>query len=178
MAEVLGRSLPGVGLAYNGFGAFASVNHLHFQFFVRGEPLPIADPAWHHNGGGIRYPIGCTTYHGVDPAWDAISALNAEGASYNLIYLRPASPAGDLCPAVLVRGSGLVRVGGRCRSPYRRDLRRAEAGRGSSCHRLRGPRVLRRSARCGRFGPGLQPLALSYHSRETLCRAGCCLVAN
>lgn len=86
MTGVLGLTLPGLGLAYNSFGAFASVNHLHFQLFLRRDPLPLAAPLWRHNGGEAPYPIGCTAFDAVGPAWDAIARLNAGGSSYNLIY--------------------------------------------------------------------------------------------
>ncbi len=86
MTETLGRNLPGVGLGYNSFGAFASVNHLHFQFFLRREPLPLTDPGWRHNGGNTPYPIPCAAFEALGHAWDAIARLNEEGASYNLVY--------------------------------------------------------------------------------------------
>ena len=87
MTETLGQTLPGVGLAYNSFGAFASVNHLHFQLFVRSEHLPLADPRWRHNGGGSPYPIGCEVCDAPGPAWDVLHRLNQAGHSYNLVYL-------------------------------------------------------------------------------------------
>ena len=40
MTLALGETLPGVGLGYNSFGAFASVNHLHFQLFLRPDSQP------------------------------------------------------------------------------------------------------------------------------------------
>jgi hypothetical protein len=86
MTEALGPQLPGVGLAYNSFGAFASVNHLHFQLFVRREPLPVMDPGWRHNGGDTPYPIACSVFSAADRAWDAIARLNDGGISYNLLY--------------------------------------------------------------------------------------------
>jgi hypothetical protein len=86
MTEALGSNVPGVGLAYNSFGAFASVNHLHFQLFSRQDPLPLAGPQWRHNGGDTPYPIGSSAFDAVGPAWDAIARLNDSGSSYNLIY--------------------------------------------------------------------------------------------
>jgi hypothetical protein len=86
MTASLGRGVPGVGLAYNSFGAFASVNHLHFQIFLRQGPLPVAEPGWCHNGGTTPYPIACAAFDAVGPAWDALARLNAAGVSYNLVY--------------------------------------------------------------------------------------------
>lgn len=86
MTEALGQTLPGAGLGYNSLGAFASVNHLHFQLFLRVEPLPIAEPGWRHNGGDTPYPIACAAFDAPGPAWEAIARLNDGGASYNLVY--------------------------------------------------------------------------------------------
>ena len=91
MTQALGETLPGVGLGYNSFGACASVNHLHFQLFVRPDseqaPLPLADPDWSHNGGGLAYPIPCTVWEAPGAAWEALARLHQAGESYNLIYL-------------------------------------------------------------------------------------------
>ncbi len=86
MTQALGHSLPGVGLGYNSYGAFASVNHLHFQLYCRSEPLPLEAPGWRHNGGDRPYPLGCTAFDDAAQAWDALARLNNSGASYNLVY--------------------------------------------------------------------------------------------
>lgn len=87
LAQTLGATLPGVGFGYNALGAYASVNHLHFQMFVRGAPLPVADPCWHHNGGKEAYPVNCQKYVDADASWAAIDALHRGNRAYNLIYL-------------------------------------------------------------------------------------------
>ncbi|HSQ08067.1 MAG TPA: hypothetical protein VLM84_10325 [Chromatiaceae bacterium] len=86
MTLALGETLPGVGLGYNSYGAFASVNHLHFQFFQRAEPLPLADPDWVHNGGALTYPLPCTAWDTAGQAWETIARLHQRGQSYNLVY--------------------------------------------------------------------------------------------
>jgi len=87
LARQLGVGLPGLGFGYNSYGAYASVNHLHFQMFVRERPLPIADPVWRHNGGDREYPTGCERFDCPREAWERISQLHAERNSYNLVYL-------------------------------------------------------------------------------------------
>jgi hypothetical protein len=89
MTLALGETLPGLGLGYNSFGAFASVNHLHFQLFLRPDSasLPLADPCWSHNGGALTYPIPCLVWEAPGPAWDAIARLHQAGQSYNLVYV-------------------------------------------------------------------------------------------
>jgi hypothetical protein len=86
LVATLGRSLPGAGLGYNAYGAGASVNHLHFQTFVRPEPLPIEDHAWAHNGGVAVYPAACDVHDDCGRAWRAIEALHAANRPYNLLY--------------------------------------------------------------------------------------------
>lgn len=87
LAERLAETLPGVGLGYNSLGAYASVNHLHFQMFVRPQPLPVALPDWRHNGGALPYPADCERYTEPASAWQRLAELHGCGQSYNLLYL-------------------------------------------------------------------------------------------
>lgn len=82
----LGERLPDIGIAYNSYGAFASVNHLHFQLFIREERFPIESPNWIHNGGSNPYPVEPLTVDHIDDAWETISELHRQGMSYNLLY--------------------------------------------------------------------------------------------
>jgi hypothetical protein len=85
IAESLGTQLPDFGLSYNSFGAYASVNHLHFQTFLRG-PLPVESDAWRHNGGAEDYSAACTRFDNALDAWLHLESLGARGQAYNLIY--------------------------------------------------------------------------------------------
>ncbi|MEJ2455247.1 MAG: hypothetical protein P8103_13970 [Candidatus Thiodiazotropha sp.] len=87
LCEALGETLPGWGVGYNSYGAYASVNHLHFQTFVRETPLPVTREVWQHRGGERAYPLDCEVYEAMDEAWQRIESLHAEACSYNLIYL-------------------------------------------------------------------------------------------
>ncbi len=83
----LGARLPGAGFGYNARGAAASVNHLHFQMFVRPRShYPIESPLWGHNGGTRPYPlpVGCHTDRHA--AWRALERLHETGRAYNLLY--------------------------------------------------------------------------------------------
>lgn len=86
LAEAVGDALPGIGLGYNAYGAYASVNHLHFQWFVRPEPLPIEDAGWQHNGGDRPYPLPCLRFAQPGAAWRAVADLHAAGRTYNALY--------------------------------------------------------------------------------------------
>jgi hypothetical protein len=83
----LATGLPGVGLGYNSYGAYASVNHLHFQMFVRPRPLPLLDPVWRHNGGDQDYPAPCAVFDDCSEAWSYLDHLNREEEPYNLVYV-------------------------------------------------------------------------------------------
>lgn len=86
LAEELVAHMPGAGIAYNSYGGQASVNHLHFQTFVRDAPLPVAAPIWRHNGGDQAYPLPCRTFDAALDAWFFIESLHGRDIPYNLIY--------------------------------------------------------------------------------------------
>ncbi|NOR52120.1 MAG: hypothetical protein GQ470_05820 [Gammaproteobacteria bacterium] len=82
----LGERIPDIGIAYNSYGAYASVNHLHFQLFIREERLPIELPIWNHNNGSGSYPLEVLIIDNMEEAWDNIFMLHQQGTSYNLLY--------------------------------------------------------------------------------------------
>lgn len=86
VCETLGAHISGVGLGYNSLGAFASVNHLHFQLFARQNPLPVQLPVWQHNGGATAYPTGCERFDATEAAWQRIEGLQAGNQPFNLVY--------------------------------------------------------------------------------------------
>ncbi|VAX13992.1 hypothetical protein MNBD_GAMMA24-1455 [hydrothermal vent metagenome] len=87
LAEQLGEKLPGLGYGYNSCGAHASVNHLHFQMFLRPQGLPVMASHWHHNGGNKPYPAQCEKLNDCSQAWSYIDNLHQVQIPYNLIYL-------------------------------------------------------------------------------------------
>jgi hypothetical protein len=86
LTQHLSRAIPGVRVAYNALGAFASVNHLHLQLFVRQRPLPVELGDWRHNGGGDVYPVECLVFDTPDQAWSLIDRLHEHNHAYNLLY--------------------------------------------------------------------------------------------
>lgn len=84
-ADVGGR-IPDFGVAYNSYGAHASVNHLHFQTFV--GALPVQSGRFSHNGGAEDYPLSCLTAADPESAWFLLDELHQRGTPYNLIYGR------------------------------------------------------------------------------------------
>ncbi len=93
LMEMLSSALPGLRIGYNAMGAFASVNHLHFQMFVRDQELPVEADNWAHNGGRDDYPVDCSFYGDSLLAWQAIEQLHENNQAYNLLY----TPRGMFC---------------------------------------------------------------------------------
>jgi ATP adenylyltransferase/5',5'''-P-1,P-4-tetraphosphate phosphorylase II len=100
LVHQLADDLPGVRVGYNAMGAFASVNHLHFQLFVRRQRLPVESRQWRHSGGDENYPVDCSMLTGVDEAWQLIQKLHEQNQAYNLLY----TPAGMYCIPRLKQG--------------------------------------------------------------------------
>ncbi|MDH5472303.1 MAG: hypothetical protein OEY61_05550 [Gammaproteobacteria bacterium] len=87
LAAELDDNLPGVGFGYNSYGAYASVNHLHFQMFIDTEGLPVADQCWVHNGGEKEYPVACYVFESIKSSWQLIRELHDQQQPYNILYL-------------------------------------------------------------------------------------------
>ena len=87
----LAENLPGLGIAYNSYGAFASVNHLHFHLYIYEQPLPVMHNIWSHNISNEKikqksYPIQCEIFDNKNRAWEFIEQLHNLEIAYNLIY--------------------------------------------------------------------------------------------
>lgn len=89
LARRLAPGLPGVGFGYNAYGAYASVNHQHFQMFVRDVGrYPVESMRWRHNGGGHDYPSDCIRCDDMATLEHILADLHAANRTYNLL-LRP-----------------------------------------------------------------------------------------
>jgi diadenosine tetraphosphate (Ap4A) HIT family hydrolase len=93
--------LPGLGMAFNSLGAYASINQLHFQGFVRKEPFPVESACWQHNGGTEPYPLTCYRTD-AETAWQRIEDCHRCNQPYNLLY------RADACYVILRKGQGSV----------------------------------------------------------------------
>ena len=90
LTKQLSQSLPGIGFGYNSYGAYASVNHLHFQMFIEPGGLPITASQWQHNGGDKDYPVGIIKKTNVTEAWRSIVELHNLKQAYNVLYIQDA----------------------------------------------------------------------------------------
>ncbi len=91
LATTLEETLSGSGFGYNSYGAYASVNHLHFQMFLRESPFPIEQDQWQHRGGQHPYPAYCQCSDQPQQSWQWIEQCHREQRPYNLLYI------GDRC---------------------------------------------------------------------------------
>ncbi len=84
--ESTGQNIEGIGTGYNSRGAFSSVNHLHFQLFIRDTPLPVTADKWQHNGGKEMYPATCHVFRCRKESGQFIQHLHQSNTAYNLLY--------------------------------------------------------------------------------------------
>lgn len=87
LSTTLEQTLPGSGFGYNSYGAYASVNHLHFQMFLRTAPFPIENERWHHNGGEHPYPATCQRTDQANESWRWVEQCHRNQQPYNLLYI-------------------------------------------------------------------------------------------
>ena len=78
MANAIGLNIKGFTLAYNSYGAYASVNHFHLHCFVRGTPLPIEQ--------NEKCPLVNHWFGSIGDAWEFIESLHHDSQPYHLIY--------------------------------------------------------------------------------------------
>ena len=81
-----GQDNPGLGFGYNSHGAYASINHQHFQMFCDPAGYPVESDRWRHNGGAEVYPLECQRLGDMTEAWQRILALHEQNRAYNLLY--------------------------------------------------------------------------------------------
>ncbi len=112
VARDAGAAIPGFGLAYNSFGAYASVNHLHFQTFARERPLPAqTDPAG-------SYPLARPHFTDREAAWRKLDELHEHNHVYNLVYsssgvlIIPRARQGEITPETWSAGFAWSEVAG------------------------------------------------------------------
>ncbi len=74
--EYLIEHLPSLLIAYNSIGAYASINHQHFQLSLdRHNKTAISHTKWMHNGGKEPYPLPCKMAFDKDQAWSILKEI-------------------------------------------------------------------------------------------------------
>jgi len=86
MVREVEKLFPGFGIGFNSLAAGASVNHLHFQGFVREQFFPVEKQHWKHNGGEVRYPLEVNCFSGEESSWEYIDRLTQQNIAFNCLY--------------------------------------------------------------------------------------------
>jgi len=86
LAQEMVEVLPGFGVGFNSLAAGASVNHMHFQGFVREQDFPIEKNHWSHNSGDMEYPLHVKRFSDADTSWDYINQLSEKNEAFNCLY--------------------------------------------------------------------------------------------
>ena len=80
VAEV-SEVMPGFGVGFNSMAAGASVNHLHFQGFIRKQKFPVEsfdDPG--------KYPLNIKRFSDTALSWQYIQTLTEQDIAFNCLY--------------------------------------------------------------------------------------------
>jgi diadenosine tetraphosphate (Ap4A) HIT family hydrolase len=86
MVNDVEKTFPGFGIGFNSLAAGASVNHLHFQGFVRQALFPVEKYQWKHNGGEAEYPLPVSCFADEASAWKYIDRLIQQNRAFNCLY--------------------------------------------------------------------------------------------
>ena len=86
LAQNYAVKFPGFGIGFNSLAAGASVNHLHFQGFIREDDFPIEASCWQHNGGTRDYPLNVNFFAEIELAWKFIAQLIEQDLAFNCLY--------------------------------------------------------------------------------------------
>ena len=80
------KIFPGFGIGFNSLAAGASVNHFHFQGFVRERNFPIENNHWRHNGGEVDYPLTVKCFTDAETSWPYVEQLIDQDIAFNYLY--------------------------------------------------------------------------------------------
>ena len=106
LAKEIAKIFPGFGIGFNSLAAGASVNHLHFQGFLRKQNFAIEKSHWKHNGGDTVYPLEVKRFDDADSSWEYMNKLIENDAAFNSVY------RSDTCYVVPRKYQGAVELPG------------------------------------------------------------------
>ncbi len=93
---------PGFGIGFNSLAAGASVNHFHFQGFVREQAFSIEKSCWSFKSGSVDYPLHVKCFSDEQGSWEYIEALTEKDIAFNCLY------RGDACYVVPRKYQGTI----------------------------------------------------------------------
>ncbi len=86
LAEEMAEIFPGFGIGFNSLAAGASVNHFHFQGFIREQEFSIEKDCWSFNAGNDDYPLQVKRFSDEKKSWQYINELIEDDAAFNCLY--------------------------------------------------------------------------------------------
>ncbi len=86
LAEEMSEVFPGFGIGFNSLAAGASVNHFHFQGFIREQNFAIEEERWIFNAGDVSYPLEVKRFSEAESSWDYIEDLTEKDVAFNCLY--------------------------------------------------------------------------------------------
>jgi diadenosine tetraphosphate (Ap4A) HIT family hydrolase len=118
LVQNMEQVFPGFGMGFNSLAAGASVNHLHFQGFIREQRFPIEKDCWKHHDGEIEYPLRVSCFSDEKTSWDYINQLINQDVAFNCIYRKkycyvvPRIFQGSVESPIWLIGAGWIDVAG------------------------------------------------------------------
>lgn len=79
------KKLTSLQIAYNSMGAFASINHQHFQLSICDNAV-IEKQKWTHNRGAKHYPLNTIIADDKEHAWLIINDLQTRNIAFNFLF--------------------------------------------------------------------------------------------
>ena len=113
LTEVVDEALPGFGVGFNSLAAGASVNHLHFQGFIREQKFPLENIDDVSN-----YPLSVKQFADIESSWQYIQTLIEKDMAFNCLYRKnscyvvPRKYQGTVDLPVWLDGAGWIDVAG------------------------------------------------------------------
>ncbi|MBE9560824.1 MAG: hypothetical protein IMF15_08540 [Proteobacteria bacterium] len=87
LVDEMREIFPGLGIGYNSLAAGASVNHFHFQGFIRQQKFAIEKDHWQQNGGDKEYPLEVKRFADAESSWEYLDQLTESDKAFNCLYL-------------------------------------------------------------------------------------------
>jgi diadenosine tetraphosphate (Ap4A) HIT family hydrolase len=81
LAEEMAQLLPGFGVGFNSLAAGASVNHLHFQGFVREQEFTVEKLSELND-----YPLTVKRFFDAESSWQYLQTLVTKDIAFNCLY--------------------------------------------------------------------------------------------
>jgi len=118
LAEEMAEIFPGFGIGFNSLAAGASVNHFHFQGFIREQNFSIEKSKWLHNAGDKAYPLDVKCFSDARRSWFYIEKLMKRDEAFNCLYRNnicyvvPRKYQGTVMLTEWISGAGWIDVSG------------------------------------------------------------------